>query len=100
VGYGPLAKRPANPTTIGVGYWATDQDITNLKGMVGKILGRRYLALYTNARLQVSGLLILSPIPTPTTLEPYLMIEGKIKQEESSYYQVILGSLRLFRLKA
>jgi len=36
VGYGPLARRPANPTTIGVGYWATDQDITNLEGKVGK----------------------------------------------------------------
>jgi len=35
VGYGPLSSRPA-AKLVGVGYWATDQNIANLEGMVGK----------------------------------------------------------------
>lgn len=35
VGYGPLSARPT-PQKVGVGYWATDQNIANLKDMVGK----------------------------------------------------------------
>jgi len=35
VGYGLLSNRPSNPTTVGVGYWATDKNLSNLEGMVG-----------------------------------------------------------------
>lgn len=35
VGYGPLSARPS-PKKIGVGYWATDQNIFDLRGMVGR----------------------------------------------------------------
>jgi PKD repeat protein len=34
VGYGPLSARPT-PQKAGVGYWATDQKIADLKNMVG-----------------------------------------------------------------
>jgi hypothetical protein len=35
MGYGPLSARPAT-CTVGVGYWATEQSITSLDGMVGQ----------------------------------------------------------------
>lgn len=35
VGAGTLASRPST-CTVGVGYWATDQSVTDLSGMVGK----------------------------------------------------------------
>jgi hypothetical protein len=34
VGYGTLSQRPT-PTLVGVGYWATDQNIADLHGAVG-----------------------------------------------------------------
>lgn len=51
-GYGTLASRPATCTT-GVGYWATDQSISDLTGMVGKnpatpISGTLYKATATD----------------------------------------------------
>lgn len=35
IGVGTLASRPASGSTVGVGYWATDQDVADLTGMVG-----------------------------------------------------------------
>jgi len=36
VGYGTLSNRPISPTLVGVSYWATEQNISDLRGMVGK----------------------------------------------------------------
>ena len=52
MGYGPLSSRPAT-CTVGVGYWATDQSVTSLAGMVGKnpttpISGTLYKCTSTN----------------------------------------------------
>jgi hypothetical protein len=52
VGAGSLASRPAT-CTVGVGYWATDQSITDLTGMVGPdpatpIAGTLYKCTTTN----------------------------------------------------
>jgi len=52
MGYGTLAARPAT-CTVGVGYWATDQSVTSLAGMVGKnpttpISGTLYRCTSTN----------------------------------------------------
>jgi hypothetical protein len=52
VGYGTLAARPATCTT-GVGYWATNQSVSNLTGMIGAapatpISGTLYRASATN----------------------------------------------------
>ncbi len=52
VGAGPLASRPS-ACTVGVGYWATDQSISDLSGMVGSspanpISGTLYKCTSTN----------------------------------------------------
>ncbi len=67
IGCGPFAKRPAT-CTKGVGYWATDQSVTNLKGKVGAhpdtvITGILYVATAENTWTE-----FYKPLPYPHPL--------------------------------
>jgi len=35
IGYGLISTRPSNPTKVGVAYWETSQNVSDLRGMVG-----------------------------------------------------------------